>query len=110
MPLPFAEDALFISVGAVLGLLSRLGLARLFGPAVLDVVSATSPLFTDLPANAVGCLLTGAFAPAKDRTAMFHSSLAVGISTGFLGSTTSEFGGDEAVFGILFYVEARHGI
>jgi fluoride ion exporter CrcB/FEX len=87
--MPAISDGLHVSVGAVLGALTRIALGRAFGPTAAGVVSDTSPLFTDLPANAVGCLLAGMFAPFKARAAEVHKSLPHALSTGYLGSLTS---------------------
>lgn len=85
------SHALHISVGAVLGVLTRAGLGRAFGPAGLAVTSPAGVVFVDLPANAVGCFLAGAYAPWKARSAALHPSVPHALSTGYLGSVTSTF-------------------
>lgn len=85
------SHALHISVGAVLGVLTRLGLGRAFGPSGLAAVSTSSALFADLPANAVGCFLAGAYAPWKVRSARLHGSVPHAVSTGYFGSVTSTY-------------------
>lgn len=84
------EDEVFIALGAVLGAASRVALGHLFGE-ILPLTSSSSPVFRDLPANAVGSLLAGAFTPLKPHANAMHASLGVGVSTGLLGSVTSEF-------------------
>jgi fluoride ion exporter CrcB/FEX len=80
---------LCISVGAMLGVLTRLLLGRAFDPEGLNIVSATSPLFVDLPANALGCFLAGAYTPFKSIVLRSQPALHHGFSTGYLGSLTS---------------------
>jgi fluoride ion exporter CrcB/FEX len=88
-PFLTALHVLHIIVGAMLGILTRLLLGHAFDPKGLNIVSATSPLFVDLPANAVGCFLAGAYAPFKSMALRTQPAIHHGFSTGYLGSLTS---------------------
>jgi fluoride ion exporter CrcB/FEX len=81
--------ALHISVGSMLGVLTRLLLGRAFDTSGLGIVTSTSPLFVDLPANAFGSFLAGAYAPFKANTLRTIPDIHHGLSTGYLGSVTS---------------------
>lgn len=85
------SDVVHLSCGAMFGVLVRVGLGRAFGPTALGVVSSTSPLFLDLPANVFGCLLAGFFSPFKTKAAQIYRGLPLFIATGCLGSVTSTF-------------------
>jgi fluoride ion exporter CrcB/FEX len=82
--------ALHISVGSMLGVLTRLLLGHAFDTSGLGVVSATSPLFVDMPANALGSFLAGGYAPFKLNTLRTRPEIHHGLSTGYFGSLTSK--------------------
>lgn len=84
-------DTLHVSCGAVIGVLTRIGLGRLFGPRGLGAVSASSTLFLDLPSNALGSFLAGLTAHFKHPIVEVHESIHLALSAGFFGSVTSRF-------------------
>ncbi|KAI0564677.1 putative fluoride ion transporter CrcB [Gracilaria domingensis] len=80
--------ALGISTAAALGVVLRLAVNRLFGESVGGITSARSALFTDLPANFLGCFILG-FHDSLKRRFMYPEWFNVAISTGLAGSVTS---------------------
>ncbi|OVA11680.1 CrcB-like protein [Macleaya cordata] len=79
-----------LAVFGILGMLTRYLLQKLFGPTVADVTSDKTALYLDLPSNMVGSFLMGwlgvVFKPDISRVSDF---LAIGLSTGYLGSLTT---------------------
>ncbi|XP_056843490.1 fluoride export protein 1 isoform X2 [Raphanus sativus] len=65
-------------------------LGKLFGPTFAKVTSDGSILYLDLPANMVGSFLMAWFGVVfKADIARFSEFLAIGLSTGYLGSLTT---------------------
>lgn len=83
------RDALHVSGAAILGVLTRIGVSRLFGPEHASVTSNSSALFLDLPSNAVGCFFIGFYDEFKHDVHGFSPSIALGLTTGYFGSVTS---------------------
>lgn len=80
----------FLAIGGILGVLTRFGLQKLFGPEVIGATSDQSYMYLDLPSNMVGSYLMGWFGVVfKKDIADFSNHLAIGITTGFLGSLTT---------------------
>ncbi|XP_024521604.1 uncharacterized protein LOC112343034 isoform X1 [Selaginella moellendorffii] len=74
----------------ILGVLLRYGLEQLFGPTIAQVTDTSSALFIDLPANMLGCFFMGWVGVVlKKEIAHFSEHLAVGLSTGLMGSITT---------------------
>ncbi|CAM6128215.1 unnamed protein product [Calypogeia fissa] len=74
----------------ILGVLIRYLLEVLFGPNVAKLTSNKSALFIDLPANMLGSFFMGWVGVVfKKDIAMFSEHLAVGLSTGLMGSITT---------------------
>ncbi|KAK6938444.1 putative fluoride ion transporter CrcB [Dillenia turbinata] len=70
---------------AVLGIIGKF-----FGPDVIDVTSDKSILYLDLPSNMVGSFLMGWFGIVfKSDISGLSDLLAIGLTTGFLGSLTT---------------------
>jgi fluoride ion exporter CrcB/FEX len=84
-------EALHVSCGSMLGALTRIGLGRSFGTGGANVVSDTSALFLDLPANAFGSFLAGLYAPLRSHAARVHPTMHHALSIGYFGSVTSMF-------------------
>ncbi|KAG2241453.1 hypothetical protein Bca4012_034999 [Brassica carinata] len=79
-----------LAVFGILGAVTRYMLQKLFGPTVAQVTSDGSILYLDLPANMVGSFLMGWFGVVfKADIARVSEFLAIGISTGYLGSLTT---------------------
>ncbi|WZY91510.1 hypothetical protein YC2023_063839 [Brassica napus] len=79
-----------LAVFGILGAVTRYMLQKLFGPTIAQVTSDGSILFLDLPANMVGSFLMGWFGVVfKADITRFSEFLAIGLSTGYLGSLTT---------------------
>ncbi|KAF3559769.1 hypothetical protein F2Q69_00010449 [Brassica cretica] len=79
-----------LAVFGILGAVTRYMLQKLFGPTVAQVTSDRSILFLDLPANMVGSFLMGWFGVVfKADMTRVSEFLAIGLSTGYLGSLTT---------------------
>ncbi|XP_016483650.2 fluoride export protein 1 [Nicotiana tabacum] len=88
--LEYASCLLFQAVFGILGVLLRYGLQILFGPRIVGATSDLSYMYLDLPSNMVGSFLMGwVGAVFKEDISRFSTSLAIGLSTGFLGSLTT---------------------
>eukprot|EP00850_Spirogloea_muscicola_P009992 SM000057S18422 [mRNA] locus=s57:509330:511661:+ [translate_table: standard] len=74
----------------IVGVLVRYGLERLFGPAIGNVTDDNTALPLDLPGNMVGCFFMGWVGVVfKPHIAAYSEPLAVGLSTGLMGSVTT---------------------
>ncbi|KAL6007628.1 hypothetical protein ACLOJK_033127 [Asimina triloba] len=70
--------------------LTRYLLQKLFGPKVAHITGDGTPLYLDLPSNIVGSLLMGWFGVVfKASICSLSDLLAIGLTTGFLGSLTT---------------------
>ncbi|KAK9713836.1 hypothetical protein RND81_06G054400 [Saponaria officinalis] len=79
-----------LAVFGILGILTRYLLQKLFGPSVAGVTSDASILYLDLPSNMVGSFLMGWLGVVfKSNISQFSDQLAIGLSTGYLGSLTT---------------------
>lgn len=94
-------EALHITAFGVLGVLIRVGLGLLFGPAHGDVTSPTGALFTDLPANAFGSFLLGFIVGAGDAFQPRLPYVHVGTSTGLCGALTTYAGWNQQIAALL---------
>ncbi|KAJ4700629.1 hypothetical protein OWV82_023978 [Melia azedarach] len=74
----------------ILQVLTRYLLQKLFGPSVADVTNDHIILYPDLPSNMVGSFLMGWFGVVfKGDLSNVSDYLAIGLSTGYLGSLTT---------------------
>lgn len=88
--LEYTSCLLFLAVLGILGVLLRYGLQKLFGPGIVGATSDHSYMYLDLPSNMVGSFLMGWFGVVfKEDISRISSQLAIGLSTGFLGSLTT---------------------
>ncbi|MCL7038088.1 hypothetical protein MKW94_005957 [Papaver nudicaule] len=79
-----------LAVFGILGMLTRYLLQKLFGPTVASVTSDETALYLDLPSNMLGSFLMGWFGVVfKPDISHFSDFVAVGLSTGYLGSLTT---------------------
>lgn len=79
-----------LAVFGILGVLTRYLLDDLFGPGVIGLTSDQSVLYTDLAPNMVGSFLMGWLGVVfKGDISRFSDYLAVGLTTGYLGSLTT---------------------
>ncbi|KAJ8541695.1 hypothetical protein K7X08_002511 [Anisodus acutangulus] len=88
--LEYTSCLLFLAVLGILGVLLRYGLQKLFGPGIVGATSDHSYMYLDLSSNMVGSFLMGWFGVVfKEDISRISSQLAIGLSTGFLGSLTT---------------------
>ncbi|KAK9903654.1 hypothetical protein M0R45_001076 [Rubus argutus] len=74
----------------ILGVLTRYLLEKLFGPGVAGVTSDQTILYLDLPSNMVGSFLMGCCGVVfKEDISYVSDFLAIGLTTGYLGSLTT---------------------
>ncbi|CAK8566366.1 unnamed protein product [Lathyrus sativus] len=79
-----------LAVFGILGVLTRYLLQKLFGPGVANVTSNHTILYLDLPSNMIGSFLMGWFGVEfKKDISHMSEHLAIGITTGYLGSLTT---------------------
>ncbi|KAL1206871.1 hypothetical protein V5N11_001889 [Cardamine amara subsp. amara] len=88
--LEYISCLIHLAVFGVLGAITRYLLQKLFGPTGARVTSDGSILYLDLPSNMVGSFLMGWFGVVfKADIARISEFLAIGLSTGYLGSLTT---------------------
>ncbi|KAL6512034.1 hypothetical protein OROGR_021631 [Orobanche gracilis] len=81
---------LSLAVFGILGVLTRYCLQILFGPDVVGATSNESYMYLDLPSNMVGSFLMGWLGVVfKGDILKISDQLALGLTTGFLGSLTT---------------------
>lgn len=79
-----------LAVFGILGVLTRYLLQKLFGPGLAGITSDDGPLYLDLPSNMVGSFLMGWLGVVfKGDISQVSDLLAIGLTTGFLGSLTT---------------------
>lgn len=88
--LDYTSCLLHLAVFGILGVLTRYLLQKLFGPGVIGATSDQSILYLDLPSNMVGSFLMGWFGVVfKGDISRVSDHLAIGLTTGYLGSLTT---------------------
>lgn len=88
--LEYISCLLSLAVFGILGVLARYCLQKLFGPQVVGATSDQSYMYPDLPSNMVGSFLMGWFGIVfKASIFKVSDQLAIGLTTGFLGSLTT---------------------
>ncbi|KAG4389560.1 hypothetical protein AAZX31_06G105500 [Glycine max] len=81
-----SDLAVFVIVGVLKGYL----LQKLFGPGVADVTSDQNILYLDFPSNMVGSFFMGWLGVVfKADISRVSEHLAIGLTTGYLGSLTT---------------------
>ncbi|KAH7567861.1 hypothetical protein JRO89_XS07G0169200 [Xanthoceras sorbifolium] len=79
-----------LAVFGILGVITRYLLQKLFGPSIANVTSDHSILYLDLPSNMVGSFLMGWWGVVfKGDISTVSNFLAIGLTTGYLGSLTT---------------------
>ncbi|XP_065846875.1 fluoride export protein 1-like isoform X2 [Euphorbia lathyris] len=92
----------YLSVFGILGVLTRYLLQKLFGPSVAGVTSDHSILYLDLPSNMVGSFLMGWWGVVfKPDIARVSDHLAIGLTTGYLGSVTTFSGWNQKMLDLI---------
>ncbi|CAM8914281.1 unnamed protein product [Rhodiola kirilowii] len=88
--LDYVSCLLHLSVCGIFGVITRHLLQKLFGPEVAGVTSNGSILYLDLPSNMVGSFLMGWWGIVlKGDISAMSEHLAIGLTTGYLGSLTT---------------------
>ncbi|KAL4570410.1 hypothetical protein LXL04_026062 [Taraxacum kok-saghyz] len=86
----YISSRIHLAVLGILGVLTRYLLERLFGPQVVGATSDNSYMYIDLPPNMIGSFLMGWLGTVyKKDISKFSPELAVGLTTGYLGSLTT---------------------
>ncbi|CAI9274838.1 unnamed protein product [Lactuca saligna] len=86
----YISSRVHLAVLGILGVLTRYLLEKLFGPQVVGATSDNSYMYVDLPPNMIGSFLMGWFGVVfKGDISKFSPELAVGLTTGYLGSLTT---------------------
>ncbi|XP_038697838.1 fluoride export protein 1-like [Tripterygium wilfordii] len=90
-PLEYMSCIAHLGIFGILGVLARYLLQKLFGPGVANVTGDHSILYLDLPSNMIGSFLMGWLGVVfkEDISSGVSDFLAIGLSTGFLGSLTT---------------------
>ncbi|KAF8088380.1 hypothetical protein N665_0544s0025 [Sinapis alba] len=88
--LEYISCLIHLAVFGIVGAITRYMLQKLFGPTVARVTNDGSILYLDLPSNMVGSFLMGWFGVVfKADITRVSEYLAIGLSTGYLGSLTT---------------------
>nr|QSL97683.1 fluoride exporter [Arabidopsis halleri] len=88
--LDYISCLIHLAVFGIFGAITRYLLQKLFGPTGARVTSDGSILYLDLPSNMVGSFLMGWFGIVfKADIARVSEFVAIGLSTGYLGSLTT---------------------
>ncbi|GLJ10496.1 hypothetical protein SUGI_0129390 [Cryptomeria japonica] len=79
-----------LAIFGIIGIFIRFALQILFGPDVANVTNKYSALYLDLPSNMVGSFFMGWVGVVfKKKISIFSEALAIGLSTGLMGSITT---------------------
>ncbi|OMO62590.1 Camphor resistance CrcB protein [Corchorus capsularis] len=90
LSLEYISCLIHLAVFGILGVLTRYLLERLSGPSVAGVTSNETIVFPNLPSNMVGSFLMGWFGVVfKGDISQVSDILAIGLTTGYLGSLTT---------------------
>ncbi|XP_023913034.1 uncharacterized protein LOC112024655 isoform X2 [Quercus suber] len=88
--LDYAFCLIHLAVFGILGVLTRYVLQKLFGPGVAGLTNDENILYPDLPSNVVGSFLMGWWGIVfKADISSVSDYLAIGLTTGYLGSLTT---------------------
>ncbi|KAG0483688.1 hypothetical protein HPP92_011772 [Vanilla planifolia] len=89
------------AVFGILGVFTRYLLQKLFGPNVLSLTKDDTPLYLDLPSNMLGSFLMGWFGIVlKGDLCHVSEHLAIGLTTGYLGSLTTFSGWNQKMLNL----------
>uniref|UniRef100_A0A5B7A455 Uncharacterized protein n=1 Tax=Davidia involucrata TaxID=16924 RepID=A0A5B7A455_DAVIN len=88
--LEYLSCLIHLAVFGILGVLTRYLLQKLFGPEEIGATSDQSYMYFDLPSNMVGSFLMGWWGIVfKADISEVSDLLAIGLTTGYLGSLTT---------------------
>lgn len=96
---------------SILGVMIRFGLEILLGPDIAGLTASNSPLFIDLPVNMVGCFFMGWVGSIlKKEITDISPLLAIGLSTGLMGSITTFSSWNQSVISAITHGYVLQGI
>ncbi|CAK9138469.1 unnamed protein product [Ilex paraguariensis] len=88
--LEYISCLIHLALFGILGVLTRYLLEKLFGPGGVGATSDQSYMYLDLPSNMVGSFLMGWWGVVFKRDiSKVSDQLAIGLTTGYLGSLTT---------------------
>nr|XP_017220220.1 PREDICTED: UPF0695 membrane protein C977.11/PB8B6.06c isoform X2 [Daucus carota subsp. sativus] len=88
--LQYISCLVHLAVWGIFGVLTRYLLQKLFGPGIVGATSDQSYMYLDLPSNMVGSFLMGWLGVVfKANISKVSDQLAIGLTTGYLGSLTT---------------------
>ncbi|XVE60369.1 hypothetical protein DITRI_Ditri05aG0123400 [Diplodiscus trichospermus] len=90
LSLEYVSCLIHLAVFGILGVLTRYSLEKLFGPSISGVTSNQTIVYPNLPSNMVGSFLMGWWGVVfKGEISQVSDILAIGLTTGYLGSVTT---------------------
>ncbi|KAL4605294.1 hypothetical protein ACB092_09G018800 [Castanea dentata] len=100
--LDYALCLIHLVVFGILGVLTRYVLQKLFGPGVVGLTNNENILYLDLPSNMVGSFLMGWWGIVfKADISSVSDYLAIGLTTGYLGSLTTFSGWNQKMLDLI---------
>ncbi|XP_023916802.1 fluoride export protein 1 isoform X2 [Quercus suber] len=100
--LEYALCLIHLAVFGILGVLTRYVLQKLFGPRVAGLTNNENILYLDLPSNMVGSFLMGWWGIIfKADISSVSDYLAIGLTTGYLGSLTTFSGWNQKMLDLI---------
>ncbi|KAL4598964.1 hypothetical protein ACB092_11G093200 [Castanea dentata] len=100
--LDYAFCLIHLAVFGILGVLTRYVLQKLFGPGVAGLTNDENILYLDLPSNMVGSFLMGWWGIVfKADISSVSDYLAIGLTTGYLGSLTTFSGWNQKMLDLI---------
>ncbi|XP_050285088.1 uncharacterized protein LOC126724752 isoform X2 [Quercus robur] len=100
--LEYALCLIHLAVFGILGVLPRYVLQKLFGPGVTVLTNDENILYLDLPSNMVGSFLMGWWGIVfKADISSVSDYLAIGLTTGYLGSLTTFNGWNQKMLDLI---------
>lgn len=112
--LEYISCLVHLAVFGILGVFTRYLLQKLFGPQVAGITSDQTFVYLDLPSNMVGSFLMGWLGVVFKRDISHVSDLlAIGLTTGYLGSLTTFSGWNQKMLDLCVngrWVDAVLGI
>ncbi|CAI9093358.1 OLC1v1028844C1 [Oldenlandia corymbosa var. corymbosa] len=96
--LEYISCLMVLGLFGILGVITRYYLQKLFGPGVIGATSVHSYMYPDLASNMVGSFLMGWLGVVfKGKISKFSNTLAIGLTTGYLGSLTTFSGWNQSL-------------
>ncbi|CAM6011627.1 unnamed protein product [Sphagnum balticum] len=112
--LEYVSALAHLATFGIFGVFIRYGLEHLIGKNLADLTQNNGPLFIDLPANMVGSFFMGWVGVVfKKDIATFSELLAIGLSTGLMGSITTYAGWNQQMVVVItngYWLRALFGL